>query len=109
MIGEDLAARGGLCARPVSGDDGRMMVVFEVHVAPGNDPAGLLSAETLRDTAAQVMTLDDARKVGFAGLPDAPHDHEVRYIAVAKRDAAWIHKRLEITEAVATFRMFDVD
>ncbi len=86
-----------------------MMVVFEVHVAPGADPNHLLTAETQRETQAQIMTFDEARKVGFGGLPAAPTDHEVRLIAVAKRDASWIHRSLETNEAVATFRMFDID
>ncbi len=86
-----------------------MMVVFEVHVVPGSDPAGILSAETLRETQAQVMTFADAKKVGFSGLPDPPSDHEVRLIAVAKRDAPWIQRALETNEAVGQFRMFDVD
>jgi hypothetical protein len=86
-----------------------MMVVFEVHVAPGSDAATILSAETARETQAQVMTLDEARKVGFAGLPAAPSDHEVRLIAVAKRDAKWIQRALEGNEAVATFGMVEVD
>jgi hypothetical protein len=86
-----------------------MMVVYEVHLAPGTDPAGILTAETVRETQAQLMTLDEARKVGFGGLPDAPADHEVRYVAVAKRDASWIRQRLESSEAVAAFRAFDVD
>lgn len=85
------------------------MVVFEVHLAPGADPTGILTAETERETGAKVMTLTDARKVGFGGLPDAPADHEVRYVAVAKRDAAWIVQRLESSVAVAAFRAFDVD
>jgi hypothetical protein len=55
------------------------------------------------------MTVEEASKVGFAGVPAAPADHEVRLIAVAKRDAAWVHRALETNEAVATFRMFDVD
>ena len=54
---------------------GRMMVVFEVYVAPGADPASILSAETARETKAQVMTMDEAKKVGFSGLPD-PGDKE---------------------------------
>ncbi len=86
-----------------------MMVVFEVHVAPGSDPNTLLTAEAQRDTHAQVMTHDDAKKVGFGGLPEPPAGREVRFIAVGKRDAAWIHRALESNEAVATFRMFDVD
>ena len=86
-----------------------MMVVYEVFLAPGADPAHLLSKETQRETQAQVMTMDEARKVGFAGLPDPPAGKEVRLIAVAKRDAPWIHRALETNEAVGTFRVHDVD
>jgi hypothetical protein len=89
-----------------------MMVVFEVHVAPGGDPNRILSAETLRETQAQVMTSAEAKKVGFAGLPEPPfghESHEVRLVAVAKRDAAWIQRALEANDAVGQFRVFDVD
>ena len=85
-----------------------MMVVFMVYLAPGADPATLLSAETQRDTQAQVMTIEDARKVGFAGLEPAG-DKEVRLIAVARRDAPWIHRALETNDAVGTFSVHDVD
>jgi hypothetical protein len=86
-----------------------MMVVFEVHIAQGSDPATLLTPETLRETAAQVMTFAEAKQVGFAGLGDAPADHEVRLVAVAKRDAAWIQRSLEANEGVAQFRVHEVD
>ena len=85
-----------------------MMVVFEVFVAPGADPNTLLSEETKRETMAQVMTLDEARKVGFSGLPESP-GKVVRLIAVAKRDAPWIHRALETNDAVGTFRVHEVD
>lgn len=85
-----------------------MMVVFEVHLAPGADPSTLLTEETKRDTGAQVMTPDDARKVGFAGLPDPPPGTEVRLIAVAKRDQSRIQRVLEATDAAAGFRMHEV-
>jgi hypothetical protein len=86
-----------------------MMVVFEVHLAPGSDANGLFSQETLRETNAQVMTFADARKVGFAGLGDPPADHEVRLVAVAKPDARWIQHALEANEGVAGFKMHEVD
>ncbi len=85
-----------------------MMVVFEVFLAPGADPETLLSAETLRETKAQVMTPDDARKVGFAGLPDYG-DKVVRLVAVAKRDAPWIQRELETSPAAGRFSVNDVD
>ena len=85
-----------------------MMVVYEVHLAPDAGAVELLSEEILRETQAQVMTLDEARKVGFGGLPAPPPGVDVRLIAVAKRDAGWIQRRLEALEAVAGFRVHEV-
>jgi hypothetical protein len=85
-----------------------MMVVFEVHLRPGSDTTSILSAETLQSTQAQIMTPAEAKAVGFQGLPDTA-DKEVRYIAVAKRDAAWIHRSLELDDRVTGFRAHDVD
>lgn len=85
-----------------------MLAVFEVYLAPGADASELLSAETIKSTQAQIMTLDEARKVGFGGLPDAPPGKEVRLIAVARRDAPWIHRALETSEAAGGFRMHEI-
>ena len=85
-----------------------MLMVFEVFVAPGSDPGSILTPQIIRETSAQVMTPDEARKVGFAGLPDRP-GKEVRLVAVAKRDAPWIHRALESNEAVAAFQVHEVD
>lgn len=86
-----------------------MLTVFEVHLAPGADAGDILSGETIKSTQAQIMTLEDARKVGFGGLPPAPPGKEVRLIAVARRDAPWIHRQLETSEAVGGFRVHEVD
>ena len=40
-----------------------MLTVFVVHVAPGADPDSLLTDELRRETHAQTMTLDEAKKV----------------------------------------------
>ncbi|MEJ7727814.1 MAG: hypothetical protein WKG00_01220 [Polyangiaceae bacterium] len=85
-----------------------MLVVFEVHFAPGADPDALLSAETLRETQAQIMTADDAAKVGFTGMTPPPEGTEVRLIAVASKDQRWIQRALELSDAVASFRLHDV-
>ncbi|MFO0587038.1 MAG: hypothetical protein U0441_05860 [Polyangiaceae bacterium] len=86
-----------------------MLTVFEVHLAPGADPDAILTEETVRSTQAQIMTLDDAKKVGFGGLPPAPPGREVRLIAVARRDARWIQRALESSEAVGVFNVHEVD
>ncbi|MEZ4302235.1 MAG: hypothetical protein R3B70_45325 [Polyangiaceae bacterium] len=86
-----------------------MLAVFEVYVVAGSDPEDLLSKETIKSTNAQIMTLDDAKKVGFGGLPEPPPGKEVRLIAVARRDATWIHRALETSEVVAGFRVHEVD
>jgi hypothetical protein len=86
-----------------------MLAVFEVHLAPGAEGAELLSADTIKSTNAQVMTLDEARKVGFGGLPEPPPGKHVVLIAVARRDAQWINRALETSEACGGFRMHEVD
>lgn len=86
-----------------------MLAVFEVYLAPGSDASDLLSKETIHATQAQIMTLAEAKKVGFGGLPEAPPGKEVRLIAVARRDANWIHRALETSEACAGFRVHEVD
>lgn len=83
------------------------LTVFEVHLAPGTTDDDILSAEVQKETNAQVMTIEQAKKVGFSGLPDLGPN--VRLIAVAKRDAPWIQKRLEAANAVAQFRVHHVD
>ncbi|HEY4122891.1 MAG TPA: hypothetical protein VGM56_33735 [Byssovorax sp.] len=85
-----------------------MLSVFEVHLAPGSDPDTLLTPEIVQETQAQIMTPAEANAVGFAGIPaDAPSN--IRLIAVAKRDAAWIHRRLESNSAVAGFTVHEID
>jgi len=83
------------------------LTVFEVHLAPGALDDELISPEVIRETNAQVMTVEQARKVGFGGLPDLGPN--VRLIAVAKRDANFIMKRLEASNVVANFRAHQVD
>jgi hypothetical protein len=86
-----------------------MLSVFEVFLAPGASADRLLTEETKRETSAQIMTIDDAKKVGFGGIPDDPEGRERRLIAVAARDARWIQRALEANDAVASFRIHEVD
>lgn len=92
-----------------SGDHGPMMTVFEVYLAPGTAGADLLTAEVMSETGAQVMTLQEAELVGFQGLKTLDGAGDVRLIAVRARDAAWIHRCLETSGAVASFRAHQVD
>ncbi len=84
-----------------------MLTVFEVHFIPEAKPDTLLSDEVKKETHAQVMTVEQARQVGFAGLPDLGPN--VRLIAVNKRDANWINKVLEASPDVAGFQVHHVD
>ncbi len=83
------------------------MVLIEVHLAPGAHEFEL-SAETLRETKAQVMTHAQAKAVGFAGMPTPPDGVEVRYVAVADRHARWILNSLEANPNVSRFNMHEI-
>jgi len=84
-----------------------MLIVFEVHLHESADPEKLLSPEVLKETQAQIMTTEEAKKVGFGGIPNLGPN--VRLIAVAKRDSSWIYRTLETSNEVATFKMHEVD
>ncbi|MFO0548450.1 MAG: hypothetical protein U0271_08695 [Polyangiaceae bacterium] len=84
-----------------------MLTVFEVHFGEKADIAGLLSPEVQKETHAQVMTVEQARQVGFKGLPDLGPN--VRLIAVNKRDARWIQNVLEASQGVERFNVHHVD
>jgi hypothetical protein len=86
-----------------------MVIVFEVFVLPGHDPSELVSEETLRDTGAQLMTVDEARAVGFEGVQADPQGREVRFVAVRERDAQRFHRVFEGHAAVAGYKMHEVD
>jgi hypothetical protein len=86
-----------------------MLAVFEVYLVQGRSADELLTEEVLKSTKAQVMTVDEAKKVGFHGLTPVAGRGELRLIAVSRRDAPWIHRTLETNEAVASFRVHEVD
>jgi len=86
-----------------------MLMVFEVYFEPGSNPEALLTADLRRETQAQMMTFEEAKKVGFAGLPTPSTGGEARLIAVAERDGKWIHRVLETSSMVAGFRVHNVD
>jgi hypothetical protein len=85
-----------------------MLIIYEVIVARGEDPETLLSAETLEETQAQVMTLDQARAIGISHGEPNPRGLEVRLIAVSPRDARFVQSRLEASPAAQSFRAHEV-
>lgn len=85
-----------------------MLKVFEVHLVPGGDATQILPAKTLEETQAQVMTVAEAKAVGFGGIPDAVDAESLRLVAVAARDAAWVARALEQSDAVKGFNVHDV-
>lgn len=86
-----------------------MHVLFEVYLAPGASGEGLLSEETVKDTQAQVMTVEEAAKVGFHGLPDDPAGRERMLIVVGKVDERRIQNVLEASPQAGGFRLHLVD
>lgn len=61
-------------------------MLFEIHLARVVDPSRLLSEDITRDGKVKLMTWDEARAAGFAGLPEPPVGMTVRYVAANGRD-----------------------
>jgi len=86
-----------------------MHVLFEVLLAPGASGEGLFTRETLDDTAAQVMTVAEAERIGLSGIPEAPEGQDRLLVVVAKIDERRIQNVLEASGQVAGFRVHLVD
>lgn len=86
-----------------------MHVLFETFLAPGASSEGLLSDETVKDTQAQMMTIEDAEKVGFQNVPEDAAGRERLLIVVGKIDERRIQNVLEADPRVAAFRVQLVD
>lgn len=84
-----------------------MLNLFVAHLTPGADPSKILSAETVSDTGAAVMTPAEAKAVGFDGLPEFPGN--VALIVVKQIDRGRILNSLEASPLVAQFAVHDVD
>ena len=85
-----------------------MLKVFEVHLVPGGDVEQVIPAQTLKETQAQIMTVEEATAVGFGGLPVGVDATNLRLVAVAARDAPWIARALEQSDAVKGFNIHDI-
>lgn len=101
-----IPCRRGLQPDAAAGDPLAMLIVFEVHLTPGADGSDLLSEEIREETMAQVMTLDEARAVGFGGT--FPDGDNVRLVAVTPKDARWIEKALERAPTVVRYGRHEV-
>ena len=86
-----------------------MHVMFEVLLVPGASGANLVSAETLEDTQAQVLTREQVEKLGFVGLDDDPQGRDRRFIIVRRRDQHRIQNALDAHPEVPGFRVHDFD
>ena len=84
------------------------MKLFEVFLSPGTTKDGLLSADVLQETGAQVFTAAEAAFVGFEGLPQDDSGDARVFVACGPSDAGFIHSRLEGSAGVARFKMHDV-
>jgi hypothetical protein len=84
------------------------MKLFEVFLAPGGASKPILSDELCASTGAQVMTVAEATFVGLEGIPDDPEGRDRRLIACKPSDERLIASRLEASDAVASFRVFDL-
>lgn len=86
-----------------------MLVVFAAYMARGHGDDELISQEMLEHSKAQVMSLDQAQKLGFQGIPDHPSGGSVKVIVARKQDVSWIQRRLDSHPWVQQFEMAEVD
>ena len=81
------------------------MIVFEVHLTRGSDGSTLLSEEMLEETQAQVMTVSEAKAVGFSGVPDDP---QIRLIALTSGVKRFVAAALERAPEVVKYNIHEV-
>jgi hypothetical protein len=80
-----------------------MLTIFQVIVARGQDADALLSEEVRRETGAEVLTLEAARARGLTAAAPDPGGHDIRIVAVPRREMRFVQKRLEGSDAVLSF------
>jgi hypothetical protein len=85
------------------------LCMFECFLEPGHRGGALLTAETMKDTGATVMTDAEAEAVGFGGLPANDTGAERRLVVCRQTDMRRIHQAIESNPAIASFRMHEID
>lgn len=81
------------------------MMVFEVHLEKGSDGGSLLSSEMIEETKAQVLTVAEAARVGFSGVPDDP---QVRLVLVESNEARFVQAAIERAADVTGYQIHEV-
>lgn len=84
-------------------------MLFEIHLARAVDPSTLLSEDIRQGGKVTLMTRDEARAAGYAGLPEPPADKAVYYVAAHGRDAKFLHHVLENNPSIDALRLYEVD
>lgn len=84
-------------------------MLIEIHLARGVDPSRLLSEDITREGKVKLMTFDETRAAGFAGLPEPPAEKTVRYVAVHGRDAKFVHHVFENNPDVVAMRTYEIE
>jgi hypothetical protein len=85
-----------------------MHVMLEVLLVPGAHVDTLLTAETIEDTNARLMTRAQVEATGFVGL-DADDGSPRHYIIVRHRDQNRVQYALESHPEVRGFRVHAFD
>ena len=86
-----------------------MYVMIEAVLAPDASGEGVLTQETIDDTKAEVLTVDQATARSLPVTADAPAGVERLIVVVPKIDERRIMNALEASEQVAQFRVEFVD
>ncbi len=85
-----------------------MLVIFEVYLASEDQASTILSPETLESTKAQILTPDEATKIGVQGVPKET-THPLRLLVAAAKDMNFLSSQLEGNLGVVGFRVHQID
>lgn len=86
-----------------------MLILFVVYLYPNVHTNELLSEEMVEHSKVQLMTLAQADKLGFKGIPPHPQGGDTWVIVASRRDANWIQRSLDSNPAVAQYQQAEVE